>query len=177
MRTTLESIILEQLNLHSGYAVEDLYKLIYQAVFGVAHLLADEKEARRQLSEEFTNLTQVLSGERLFELIDPKGIIYRINLRPYKKIEGDIDRLFDAFLLTRGEVSGTRADFLCLWKEVKQLTEKLSLPFSLADINRLEPKFQNGDPPILHHSRSYIRLNRPSYRLIAVKHIEVLYRK
>lgn len=174
MQTSFESILLEQLGLHPGFAVEDLYKLIYQAVFGLEHLLSDEKEARRALCEEFETLTQPLSGEKLLELIDPKGIIYRINLRPYKAKNGKSDRLFKVLLLSKRRVSGRREDFLSLWEEAKKLIKKLPLPFSLEDMKKLEFSFLKGDLPIMHHSESYQRLNHPSYRLIATEYIETL---
>jgi hypothetical protein len=174
MESSLESIILEQLTLHRGYAVQDLYKLVYQAVFGVEHFLKEEKEAYRRLSEEFGGLKDVLPGERLFELIDPKGMVHRVNLRPYKTGGGELDVLFETFLSTRGEVAGTRTDFTCLWREAAQLTERLSLPFSLGEIRRLELRLRNGDLPILHHSGRYAELNQPSYRLIVAPHLQKL---
>lgn len=174
METTLEAIILGQLDMHPGYEAVDLYKLVYQAVFGVEHLLVDEREAHRSLNEELTNVTQCLPGERLFELIDPGGMIYRINLRPYKSRGGTLKRLFRALVLTRSEVTGTRANFFSLWNEAKQLAGRLLLPFSLGDLKKLEHTVQNGDLKALHHSESYVRLNHPSYRLMAVKCIESL---
>lgn len=177
MQTSFKSILLEQLGLHPGFTVEDLYKLIYQAVFGLEHLFSDEKGAYRALCEELEGLTQPLSGEKLLELIDPKGIIYRMNLRPYKTKRGNLDRLFKVLLLTKRRVSGTRMDFLSLWEEAKKLIKKLSLPFSLEHMKKLEFSFLNGDLPILHHSKSYERLNHPSYRLVATEYIEIIFEK
>ena len=174
MKTTLESIILEQLKLHSGYAVQDLYKLIYQAIFGVEHFLTDEKAAYRLLSEEFGTVEWTLPGERLLELIDPEGIVHRVNLRPYRRAGGDADTLFEAFLLTRGEVTGTKADFTRRWREATQLTEKLLLPFDVSEMRQLELKLKRGALPVLHHSSGYAERNCPSYRLIAARHLPQL---
>jgi len=168
MARTLESIIVEQVGLHPGYAVVDLYKLIHQAVFGVGHLLEDEKEAYRLLSEEFSNVGPQLPRERLFEPIDPKGMLCRVNLRPYKAAGGTLERLFDALLLSQHTANGTRRDFLGLWRRAKKLTEVRSLPFSLNDMERFESLLQNRNLPALHHSQRYEKLNHPAYRVIAL---------
>lgn len=171
---TLELVILEQLDLHRGYTAVDVYKLIYQAVFGVGHLLANEKEAYTLLREEFDDLSERLQGEKLLEVINAEGTVCRMNLRPYKATGGNLDRLFHALLLTRDAVTGTKMDFLCLWNEVKELTKRHSFPFSLTDMEKFESVFQKADLPVLHHSESYERFNRPSYRVIAVEYIEDL---
>jgi len=177
MPSSLESIILEQLRLHRGFTLQDFYKLIYQAVFGVEHLLADETKACRLLHNEFETLADALPAEPFSELIDPEGVIHRLNLRPFKASGGDPDQLFEALLLTRQQVHGTTDRFLHYWHELKGLTVSLHLPIEMDQMKAFESSFDDGDLPLVHHSESYVRMNRPAYRLIAARYLPTLYAK
>jgi hypothetical protein len=174
MAEDLQSIILRQLDLHDGLTVQDMYKLIHQAVFGVHHLLHDEEAAHRALKEEFEELGSALPGEALLEMIDPQGIVHRLNLRPYRSKGGTPERLWEAVLLTRDGIKGTTSEFTFLWNEARRLVKLGAIPFTLRDLEVFETEVMGNGHPIVHHSESYRRANRPAYRLIAVRFLETI---
>lgn len=175
MSANLESIIHEQLDLHDGYTVQDLYKLIHQAVYGIHHLLSDEQAAFRALQEEFDGLGPTVPGEPLLEVIDPRGIVHRVNLRSHRSDGGVPEDLWKAVLLTRDRIRGSKSQFTSLWDEARRLIASRSVPFRLREFEEFESRTMADGHPIVHHSESYRRVNRPAYRIVAAQFLNIIH--
>lgn len=78
-----------------GVEVQDVYKLIYQSVYGVAHILEFPDRAKAYLENEIAGVDSG-STEKMLETIAASGNVVRLNLRPYKRAKGDSDLLFGA---------------------------------------------------------------------------------
>ena len=49
----VEALVKKQQKLHLNLGVRDVYKLLFQGVMGVAHILGDKKRARRYLEDVY----------------------------------------------------------------------------------------------------------------------------
>lgn len=122
----------------------DLQKLVYQAVFGVGHLLNDR-----------TGFTERLARE--WEGIDPAGRVGRLHLQACKARGVKIDEL-TRFLVAQSPAGGSRERFVRLWSLICELAdeEKIRLTGrSLASLPFPET--------ISHHSAGY---GEASYRVV-----------
>ena len=159
-------IIQKQIRRYKEFKVEDLYKLIYQVTCGGGHLLEDRRIAEKMLHEEWENAGKILKGETLLEMIDPRGGILRVNIRIYKKIGGSFARLFDLFIRSAESYKKDERRLILYWQYVLEMVSKDDIPFEEKTLtafwNEVEKK---GFPPI-HHSKSYVEANCPSYRVV-----------
>jgi hypothetical protein len=159
------SLILDQQQTKKCFAIQDAYKLIYQAVFGIEHILDNHEAAKRYLAQE---LETIVAGdaEELIENISLPGNIVRLNLKPYKCRHGDADKLFDAMLRSAALITGSREDFLKLWGYFKQAVNQNKLDFNFAELEAFDKKVQSENYPPTHHSPQYREANQPSYRVL-----------
>jgi len=172
LKTNLKKIILHQNRLHPGFQVEDLYKLLYQAVFGGIHLL--HHHALPMLQEEMAHLPRFNKKEPLLEPIDPKGAVYRINLRPYKQGGGDPETLFPIMQESAHSLNGSQEEFLEYWKLCVELARAGSIPFTEKTLVDFRAFFVKENFPVIHHSPVYMEANRPAYRIVVKKFLKRL---
>lgn len=148
--------------------VEDLYKLLHQAVAGPAHSIEDPETARAWLEREWSGLGDPLPGEELFEPLSTDGRLARVNLRPWKASGRSADQVLGAFLQTAEAVS------------TDTLAVRVELDAIGACGERLAGGLQIGGPevqsffygqaeegyPAIHHSREYEAEYEPAYRVV-----------
>jgi hypothetical protein len=171
LKAELKKIILQQVRLHPGFKVEDLYKLLFQAVFGPGHLL--HHHGMPMLQEEMANLPRFnkkeplkeLLKEPLFERIDPKGDVHRINLRPYQQRGGDPETLFAIMMESAQAMKGSQKEFLEYWDRCETLARAGSIPFTEKALTDFRGFFIKEKMPVIHHSPAYMEANQPAYRL------------
>lgn len=161
------------LNLHFSWyplmELRDVYKLLFQGVMGAEHLMPSREEYTRYLEGEFTPL-QPDPAERLLEPVRPDGVLFRLNLRPYKARQEGIGQLIPYLLETANVVTGTKSQLQSMWAEFTRLCREGQIPqFDAASIDQFNRWLEGIDYPALHHSESYGRLYKPAYRLIAGK--------
>ena len=147
------------------FAIQDAYKLIYQSVFGIEHLLNNLEAAKSYLEREVA-ATVAGDSEKLIETISPSGEVVRLNLKPYKFRHGDLDQLFQAMLRSAGQMKGSREDFLKYWRYFKGAVIQNKLAFDLAELEAFDQKAQSENYPPMHHSPQYREANQPAYRVL-----------
>lgn len=158
------------LRLHAAryprWQVVDVYKLVYQAVFGAEHALSDICTARGYLEYEWSHLTSGPMGEPLFEPLRPDGRLGRLHLRPYRAQGGDVEQLFQLWLLTAECVHGTVDALREVWHDVECLARSGDLPFAINELNAFwNIQAAQGFPPV-HHSLAYRSAYAPAYRVV-----------
>jgi len=168
--TSFPDIIAEQELLHGKLAEADKLKLIFQAVYGGEHLLADPEAAWECLENEWDSIEPESkvgekcvtggcvtgTGEPLAERISPEGDLYRINLRPAKELGVDLRELFEAVKRSAEVVTADRAR-----REARILPQSRSVG--------IEPDMITNGP--FHHSQTYRDRVSPAYRLIRAAEI------
>lgn len=165
-RDYLLQIIQEQLRRHSGFEVEDLYKIVHQTTCGGDHLLKNKTKAKKVLKGEWKNLGKIQKGEPLLEMIDPRGEIVRVNLRVYRKIGGTVQHMFNLFVQSAQEFRKDQSRLSQYWKWILALAEKEDIPFSRDVLQDFWIKIVKQEFPTIHHSTSYADANQPAYRVI-----------
>ena len=164
-RSKLIVLIRKHQKIKKNFEIQDAYKLIYQSVFGIGHIIVNPELARKYLEQEFDSVCAI-DNERLIENISISGEIVRLNLRPYKYRNGSIYRLFQAMLRTAGEISGSREDFLERWNDFKQAVINGKLNFDKKELKIIDDRVRAENYPAMHHSAAYKEANQPAYRVL-----------
>ncbi|MBN2356734.1 hypothetical protein JXO59_11525 [candidate division KSB1 bacterium] len=151
------------IQLHPGFAVQDLYKLMYQGVLGAEHLLTDFEGARAGLQAEWLSLAKAMDDP----IVEPVSIdhsIVRLNLRPCKILEWSLEKIWQIFYLSATTQSAKHADFVTMWQSF--------IPYALSDLNMATIKSFDHEMgikqyPPCHHSQTYHLENKPAYRVVS----------
>jgi hypothetical protein len=167
-RPDLRGFLTDYVKKYPKSELTDIYKLLYQGVYGVGHLIKSEKEAMGYLTEEMNTMAP-LSGEALTESCRPDGAMIRVNLRPFKAAGLDPGLLLRAMLETAGNTKGTADEFSALWNEVGNLLEDGGLPFDIDEFNAMTDDLQEQGWPAVHHSDEYSKAYKPAYRVVTAE--------
>lgn len=158
----------------SNIHIQDIYKLLYQSVFGVSHILADPTKSKNFLRKEFDSVNPS-ENELLIEPISVDGKVVRINLRPFKAKYNDVDKLFQAMMISTQEIKGTLSKFLIVWNEFKKAVLNNELDFDRKELENFDQIIKLKNYPVLHHSEPYRSANEPAYRVVKRKIFEELF--
>ena len=140
----------------------DVYKLLYQGVFGVGHILSEG--AQNYLFREASELKDIGVEEPFTEPVSPDGEMVRVNLRPFLKAGLPLEMLFSAMLASN--VEGNSTIFLERWDAFVKLVRTRVLVFSQKEIDELNEKINREKPQPMHHSTEYREAYHPSYRVV-----------
>ncbi|HDP97571.1 MAG TPA: hypothetical protein ENN22_00095 [bacterium] len=165
LRLQLLRLIQEQQRIHLGLQIQDVYKLIYQSVFGMRHILENPPAALKFLSAEL-DAVEAVADEDLSEQISFSGELIRLNLRPYKAAGGGVDELFQVMLLSAQQTTGDINRFLKIWREFSLLVTEKKLNFAVDQLTDFNRQIQDTNYPPMHHSLAYRLANRPAYRVL-----------
>ncbi len=171
---TVQELVRWHLAHHRNLQVQDVYKMLYQAVFGPGHVLAHPEEAFSALAEEFAHLKPD-AGELLLEPISPSGTALRLNLRPYKQRGGDLTALWQALLQSARGLSGSKEELLALWDQFAHCVRQGELPFAFAEVEEIDALLRAGGVAAMHHSDAYRRANAPAYRVLTAEAVGHLF--
>lgn len=151
----------------------DVYKLLYQGVFGIDHLLS--KEARNFLKEEANTLRlDEQPEEPLLEEASTDGSMVRVNLRPYLRRGLPLDRLFSA--MKASAEKGREEDFLGAWSVFRELVRSGTLVFDEGEIEELDREVKPGGCPMRHHSEAYRGAYHPAYRIVKLSTLKKMFK-
>jgi len=164
-----ESQLIQLIKFHQAnkrnVSIQDVYKLLYQSTFGVAHILNNIANARKYLHEEIFQLT-ASREEPLLESISTNGEMIRINLRPFKAQLRNIDVLFEVMQISAEQTFGTLDEFLKKWDCFKNAVTDFRLNFNIDELKLFDKKITAEFYPALHHSEKYRSANKPAYRVV-----------
>jgi hypothetical protein len=172
-RAKLVELIQQHQGTKKNFEIQDAYKLIYQGVFGVGHILDNPQMAKKYLEQEFESVI-ASDTEALIENISVSGEIVRINLRPYKYRNGDIEKLFEAMVHSAEEISGSQKRFLGLWNEFKQAVLNGQLDFNKNELVIFDNQVKSDYYPAMHHSSAYREANQAAYRVLKINFAQQL---
>jgi len=160
----VEGLIRRHLEWRPQMRAADIYKLLYQGVFGVGHILGEG--ARHRLEAEARNLCLNDQLEEPFiEAVSADGSMLRVNLRPYLRRRLPLDKLFSAMEASAHE-RGNVKDFLKVWSSFKDLVKSGKLSFGEEEMEELDRQFGSKGCPPQHHSEAYRSEYIPAYRVV-----------
>lgn len=169
----VEALITRHLERRPLTTATDIYKLLYQGVFGVGHLL--HKDARGRLEMEARTLClDEQPEETLIEEVSIDGTMVRVNLRPYLKRDLPLERLYSAMEKSELE-EGRTEEFIEVWKIFKRLVRSGRLRFDEEEVKELDREIENRGCLPRHHSEVYRRAYSPAYRVVKRSVIEWMF--
>ena len=148
--------------------IQDVYKLLYQAVMGAEHLL--HETALQRLQIEWSSLEMGVD-ETLFETIAVNSTaIGRLNLRPAKQHGYDLERVWDVFVRSAKEMRADHQEFVAVWKNVlNEFPQWQHIKY--ADVLQFDEKMAGAGYPVMHHSAQYRAAYHPAYRVVDKKYL------
>ena len=165
-RTKLIELIRDHQQTKKNFKIQDAYKLIYQSVYGIGHILGKPEMAQKYLILEFESI-DANDDEQLIENISLSGELIRLNLRPYKFHSGNISLLFQAMLRSAATTSGSREILLAWWDQFKLAVFENALNFGKEDLKIFDHQLKLNNYPAMHHSPAYRESNHPAYRVLS----------
>lgn len=146
--------------------VQDVYKMLYQASFGVEHLLGDTTSVRSYLLDEMASMDTADRGEMLVEQISTTGEIVRVNLRPFRSLSFDPESLVQIMYRSARMMTPDTTLFYRNWEDFKSLVRYGLLSFPVEEVDEWESQLPSGVIAPVHHSVSYVEANAPAYRVV-----------
>ena len=163
----IDQLILEHLERRPKARAQDIYKLLYQGVFGVGHIISNR--AWGVLVEEANRINLNDHPEDpLFELVSPDGYMIRVNLRQYLKEGNNLETLFDV-MRESAEHKGDPEVFLDYWAEFKRMVAEGLISFSDDEIHALDEQIKTEGVKPRHHTEPYRVAYYPAYRVVLLE--------
>ena len=162
-REAVERLLTSHFRLRPLMRATDFYKLIYQGVFGVGHIMTEgawgwlEKEAEGLSLQEHPE-------EPLLEEVSADGEMVRVNLRPYVRRGLPLDGLFTAMEASRVEVSSE--EFKKAWAVFKALVASERMKVDAGEFDALDDELRREGCCPHHHSEAYQAAYHPAYRVV-----------
>jgi len=167
MSLDVSNLIINHLKLRPEALSRDIYKLLYQGVFGVGHIISDH--AWEVIVEEAGRIDLVDHvDDPLFEPVSPDGSMVRVNLRQYINMGGDLETLFSV-MKESAKVQGEQGVFLDYWGQFKGLVNEGKLEFDLSDIQGLDERIEQDGVKPMHHTEAYREAYYPAYRVVLLR--------
>ena len=163
----MKRYLIRNANIYPISKETDYLKMIYQSVFGVGHLIKDLDKAKNYLLFEMENLTYE-KFESLYEYISDDFV--RINLRPYKFLNLDIDELLNGMIDCANSNTGTYQDALCKIDILRDLVKTKVINININYIDEILKQYPN-ELPLFHHSEEYRQAYSPHYRVVKASFI------
>lgn len=163
-REAVERLLTSHFRLRPLMRATDFYKLIYQGVFGVGHIMTEgawgwlEKEAEGLSLQEHPE-------EPLLEEVSADGEMVRVNLRPYLRQGLPLGGLFTAMKET-SRVEGSSEEFKEVWVVFKDLVASERLKVNSGEFEALDDELRREGCRPHHHSEAYQAAYHPAYRVV-----------
>lgn len=144
----------------------DVYKLLYQGILGLKHLVASPGEFATRLRTEYEVVCSDDSGP-LWEAVRPDWRLGRLNLRPFKARGGDVELLIAACLQAAERTWGTPEELRAAWATFVAVCQAGQWQvFALPEVLAFSVWLTDHGHPTVHHSARYREAYEPAYRLV-----------
>lgn len=164
VREKVKALLLEHRERRPLMKVTDYYKLLYQGVFGVGHIMGDN--AWGWLTREAEGLDlDAHPGEPLIEEVSADGSMVRVNLRPYLRKGRSLEDLFEAMKAT-ALVEGAPETFMEAWDVFVELVEEGLIEVDHVELADHVDELRGEGVSTHHHSAEYREAYSPAYRVI-----------
>jgi hypothetical protein len=146
----------------------DAYKLLYQGVYGVGHLMGPG--AWDYLQKEAASLdVKDQPGDPLMESVSVDGSVVRVNLRPFLAKGYPLIQLMEA--MRNSEVVGNPKDLIEIWEAFAKLVWSGQLDFEYNEVDAINRDLDRDAPQPMHHTEQYRDKYHPAYRVVRRREI------
>ena len=154
------------INRRPAMKARDAYKLIYQGIFGVGHIL--KAEALTMLVDEAKRVDlNDNNTEDWVEKLPPDGSMIRVNLRPHIMKGFSLN---DLFKMMQSSVNTLNLqDFIDTWNLLVEMVMEGKVSIDRTDVINLDLCIDRVDPRPFHHTNEYREAYKPSYRVVALE--------
>lgn len=142
----------------------DVYKLIFQGIYGVGHIITGkawdylQEEAERVPIEDYPD-------RPLIEPASPDGSMVRINLRPFLRLTLSLDDLY-LVMTASADVKGDGERFIELWRVFVDLVETGEIEMELERVREIQDSIDRKGIKPMHHTEPYRQAYYPAYRVV-----------
>ncbi len=162
-REAFTAVLAAHFEAHRALEPQDVYKLIYQRVFGPEHLIDDSRTAQEHLYLEILRLPETPAVMPLLEPLSSE--LCRVNLQPFVQGGGGIGVLWRIFRQTAREYQpGSRVDLAHDWRRF--LATPWAGRYAPEILEQFWQRMATADFPPVRHSRGYAEANAPHYRVV-----------
>lgn len=162
-REEFSAILAAHYDSHRDIQPQDIYKLIYQAVFGPEHSVTHWRIAAENLYLEILHLPESSDTQPFIEPLS--AVLCRVNLQPCKLQGVSVQALWSIFQQTLREYQpGSMEDLHRHWKFFLMTSWAAQYPSEL--LEQFWQRMATADFQSVHHSRSYAEANQPHYRVV-----------
>ena len=163
-RKRIEALLMGHRDRRPHMRVTDYYKLIYQGVFGVGHIMGEGAWGWLEREAEGLDMSEN-PDEPLIEAISVDGSVVRVNLRPYLREGGSLTALFDSMRET-ALVEGSTEEFMEVWRVFLALVEEGRVEADPTDLEEICIELREKGAIPHHHSQAYREAYSPAYRVV-----------
>ena len=158
------AVLARHVETYQALTLQDIYKLIYQRVFGPEHGITNLAVARERLYLEVLQLPQAPASLPLLDPLSP--VLCRINLHPFMHRGGSVALLWKVFRCTARDFQpGTLAELQRTWRWF--VASSWAERYAPELIEQFWQRLATDDFPPVHHSREYTAAHAPHYRVVS----------
>lgn len=161
---SIENLIREHFERRPLMRVTDVYKLLYQCVFGIGHIMGNDAWSWLEAEAENVDLN-THPEEPFLEDISADGSMVRVNLRPYLRRGLPLEKLFSA-MKKSALIEGKAEEFLNAWAIFKELVRTGKVSVDLEELDELDSELRREGCRPHHHSETYREAYHPAYRVV-----------
>lgn len=167
--TETKKLIENQLKRYPLLQIQDVFKFLYQSVFGCEHMLTSLDNAILGIEKEAASMS--FMEHPVTEELD--GDSCRI---PLSYLEKGLSpkTLGQLFFLSSNEPKGDLSLLLTKLETVKEMIREGSLPFTMHAFEEAFANWEEAGFSALHHSEIFHDTYQPAYRVIAKKYLPLL---
>ncbi|ETW93324.1 MAG: hypothetical protein ETSY1_39695 [Candidatus Entotheonella factor] len=160
----LEAVLTAHFETHRALSPQDVYKLIYQRVFGPEHAIENPRSAMEALYLEVLRLPP--APAIMPPLVEPLSVeLCRVNLQPFVQNRGSVELLWRQFRHTsQTYTAGTLVDLERDWRRF--LSSPWAQRYTPEVLDQFWQRMATSGFAAVHHSRSYAEANVPHYRVV-----------
>ena len=166
MSKDIKPLIIEHMMLRPHAHPRDIYKLIYQGVFGVGHIVSEK--AWDILVEEAGRINlEDHAEDPLIEPVSPDGSMVRVNLRQFINGGGDLKTLYEV-MVKSAKHKGDIGVFQDYWNQYKELIDDGIFPVQMDELEALDEAIKTEGVKPRHHTEPYREAYYPAYRVVVM---------
>ena len=162
MTANTRALLLEHYKKYPKLRAEDIFKYLFQSVFGCEHLMSDPSSALNYIKKELENVSALPTIDEL------DGEYTRVHISCLAP-----ETLARLFCLSAKKEDGF-ASLEAKLEVAKELVANGDLPLDGEDFSRKLEAWRQAGYPALHHSNAFREAYRPAYRVIANKYAKFL---
>jgi len=161
-RNETTELLLAQYARYPALLPQDLFKALYQSIFGCGHLVADASAAAEFIRAEAASAAPVTDA-----LIEPLGSTFcRVHLDYLRKSGLQPETLARLFALSAATTAGSQETLTKALHILFSLTENGALPFSPPEVQAQISAWRERGYPACRHTGAFRAAYAPAYRVL-----------